>query len=140
MPHDFAPLSGAEGWQLSNPPIFACAPLLSSMEVFQSAGLSRLRTKSLQLTGFLYKLLEIHCPNIKIITPSDPTQRGCQLSLRLPMSSAAAKQIYDQLIAKGIVCDWREPDIIRVAPTPLYNSFTEVFTFVEILQDMLKSA
>jgi kynureninase len=140
MPHDFAPLSGAEGWQLSNPPIFACAPLLSSLEVFQSAGLSRLRTKSLQLTGFLYKLLEIHCPNIKIITPSDPTQRGCQLSLRLPMPSAAAKQIYDQLIVKGIICDWREPDIIRVAPTPLYNTFTEVFTFVEILQDMLKSA
>ena len=138
MPHDFSPLSGAEGWQLSNPPIFACAPLLSSLEVFQSAGLSRLRTKSLQLTGFLYRLLEIRCPDIKIITPSDPMQRGCQLSLRLPMSSAAAKHIYDQLIVKGIICDWREPDIIRVAPTPLYNTFIEAFTFVEILQDMLK--
>lgn len=138
MPHDFSPLLGAEGWQLSNPPILACAPLISSLEIFHSARLSKLRAKSVQLTEFLYGLLTAHCPKVSVITPSDPSQRGCQLSLRLAMSPSKAKRIYEDLALQGIMCDWREPDIIRVAPTPLYNTYFEVFTFVATLQSMLK--
>lgn len=138
MPHNFSPLLGAEGWQLSNPPILACTPLLSSLEIFQSAGLSKLRAKSEQLTELLYSLLTAHYPKVSVITPSDPSQRGCQLSLRLAMSPSKAKSIYEELALQGIICDWREPDIIRAAPTPLYNTYFEVFTFVAILQSMLK--
>ncbi len=138
MPHDYAPLPGAEGWQLSNPSVFACAPLLSSLDIFRKAGLPALRSKSVQLTTYMYSLLQEYSPQISIITPADPQQRGCQLSLRLPMTHTESKLIHEQLINQGMICDWREPDIIRVAPTPLYNTFEDVWKLVQALQGLLK--
>ena len=137
MPHDFLPLPGAEGWQLSNPSIFACAPLVSSLDIFKQAGLPALRLKSIQLTHYLYKLLTEQCPQVQILTPSQQEDRGCQLSLRLPLTAQHARMIHDQLHAQGIVCDWREPDIIRVAPVPLYNTYLDVWHFAQSLQGLL---
>ncbi|MGD9842661.1 MAG: kynureninase [Steroidobacteraceae bacterium] len=137
MPREFMPLPGAEGWQLSNPPIFACAPLLASLRLFSSAGMQALRSKSLQLTAYLETLLNTYCPQVSIITPTDPQQRGCQLSLRLPLATAQAQQLHQQLLSQGVMCDWREPNIIRVAPVPLYNTYLDVHTFVSALQGLL---
>lgn len=139
MPATFQPIAGAEGWQLSNPPIFAAAPLLASLPLFDAAGIDALRTKSLQLTGYLQALLQARLSNaLAIITPADPEARGCQLSLRLHRSPAQARAVFDSLDKQGAVCDWREPDIIRVAPVPLYNSFLDVWLFVAALEQALR--
>ena len=133
MPPDFQPMNGAEGWQLSNPPILAIAPLIASLELFSQAGLEPLQRKSKQLTQYLDELLRAECAEaLDIITPQ--YARGAQLSLRLRGSRDHARAVFDRLIAAGVICDWREPDIIRVAPAPLYNRFTEVWDFVECLR------
>lgn len=138
MGPDFVPMAGAEGWQLSNPPILGLAPLLASLEIFDEAGMDRLREKSLALTGYLEYLLQekLH-PQIEIITPRDPAQRGCQLSLRVRAERAQARLLFERLEARGVTGDWREPDVIRVAPVPLYNTYRDVFRFVETLQELL---
>ncbi len=133
MPDTFVPMPGAEGWQLSNPPILPLAALRASMDVFDEAGIERLRAKSERLTGYLAFLLE-HLDAVEILTPGDPRQRGCQLSLRV---AEGGKAVFDRLAAAGIVCDWREPDAIRAAPVPLYNTFEDVFRFAEVLADAL---
>jgi len=139
MPATFQPIAGAEGWQLSNPPIFAAAPLLASLPMFDAAGMDGLRAKSLKLTGYLQALLQSQLSDaLTIITPGDPEARGCQLSIRLRRSPADARAVFDSLARQGVVCDWREPDIIRVAPVPLYNSFLEVWQFVRALQQALQ--
>ncbi|MBL8270012.1 kynureninase [Steroidobacter sp.] len=139
MPAEFRPIPGAEGWQLSNPPILAAAPLLASLPLFDSAGMDQLRAKSLRLTGYLEALLQARLANaLSIITPSDPEARGCQLSIRLRRSPTAARATFDSLSAQGVFCDWREPDIIRVAPVPLYNSFLDVWQFVAALEQALQ--
>ncbi len=138
MPQEFVPLPGAAGWQLSNPPIFACAPLLASLQIFQDADIQTLRGKSLQLTAYLEHLLISQLPqHISVITPSAAESRGCQLSLRLRAERTRARQVHEQLMTQGFVCDWREPDIIRVAPTPLYNRYVEVWQFVQSLKSLL---
>lgn len=138
MPPRFCPLAGAEGWQISNPPIFSAAPLLASLELFDRAGLERLRRKSIALTGFLEELLLTHAPDaLTILTPRDPQARGCQLSIRLRRSPDAARAIHQALLQQGFICDWREPDVIRVAPVPLYNRFVEVWDFVAALGALL---
>lgn len=130
MPPAFQPIPGVEGWQISNPPILPLAALRASMDLFDEAGIDRLRAKSEQLTGYMEHLLEQHpSDNMSIITPKDPQQRGCQLSLRIKQNGNA---IHDHLMKAGIMCDWREPDIIRVAPVPLYNTFTDIYHFAEI--------
>jgi kynureninase len=135
MPATFHPIPGAEGWQLSNPSIFAAAPLLASLPLFDAAGMDALRAKSLQLTGYLEELLQIRLSDaLSVITPKDPQARGCQLSLRLHRPAAEARAVFDSLSTQGVVCDWREPDIIRVAPVPLYNSFLDVWQFVAALE------
>jgi kynureninase len=135
MPPRFKPLPGAEGWQLSNPPILALAPLLASLDLFDQAGMAALRAKSESLTGTLERLLREHCGGrVAILTPPEPAARGCQLSLRLK----DGKRVFDRLSASGIVCDWREPDVIRVAPVPFYNLYTEVFDFVERLKGVIE--
>lgn len=135
MGSNFVPLRGAEGWQLSNPPIFQLAALKASLDIFEQAGMINLIEKSKKLTGYLEFLLgEIGDERISVITPSNPDERGCQLSIRV---READKNLFNSLSDKGVYADWREPDVIRVAPVPLYNSFTDVFRFAEILKDCL---
>jgi kynureninase len=135
----FDPIPGAEGWQISNPPILSTAPLLASLEIFQRAGMPALREKSIALTGYLHDLIEQQKPGlIEVITPSEAEQRGCQLSLRIKRPAAEAKRCLDRLSAAGVIGDWREPDVLRLAPIPLYNSFSDVSAAAEILARALR--
>jgi kynureninase len=128
MDPEFRPMEGAEGWQLSNPPIMALAPLRASMDFFAEAGMDRLRAKSRILTGYMEFLLRAKdSMDYSIITPRDPEQRGAQLSIRL----SKGRRVCDRLIADGVIADWREPDIYRVAAVPLYNSYKDVYRFVQ---------
>jgi kynureninase len=136
MGPQFVPIEGAEGWQLSNPPILPLACLRASMELFDSAGMEALRKKSVDLTGYLEFLLSRIPSEVgKIITPTNPDSRGCQLSFRMFHEGRA---VFERLQAQGVMCDWREPDVIRVAPVPLYNSFEDVFDFYEVLLNCLE--
>jgi len=129
MSSEFQPMTGAEGWQLSNPPILALAPLRASMEIFSEAGMDRLRAKSESLTGYMAFLLRHRpSPKLSVITPFEPYRRGAQLSIRL---TGQGREICNRLAAKGVIGDWREPDIFRVAPVPLYNSYHDVYLFVQ---------
>ncbi|WP_432412920.1 kynureninase [Rasiella sp. SM2506] len=135
MRHEFDALEGAEGWQLSNPPILSMAAIRASLDVFAEAGFNNLRNKSEKLTGYLEFLLdELNDDNINIITPRNKEARGCQLSIQL---RNANKELHTKLTEAGVISDWREPDVIRVAPAPLYNSFEDVWEFVERLKKVL---
>lgn len=123
MESGFVPRQGADGWQLSNPPILAMAPLAASLEIFDRVGMPALREKSLKLTAFLERAVLSVAPSARIITPTDPNQRGCQLSISF---GDRAKAIRDTLQEHGVVADFREPDIVRLAPVPLYNTFADV--------------
>ncbi len=136
MGPQFNAAPGAAGWQVSNPPILSAAPLLSSLELFAQAGLTHLRAKSVALTGFLAFLLD-PLP-LQILTPTGVASRGCQLSLRLDSSARAGRAVFEHLQRAGMVCDWREPDVIRVAPVPLYNGFEDVFRFATALEAALR--
>jgi len=137
MGPEFDPIPGAEGWQLSNPPILPMAALRASMEIFDEVGMNALREKSEHLTGYLEFLLNQNPhPGISLITPTDPKQRGCQLSIRVKENG---KKVFRRLQERNIVCDWREPDVIRVAPVPLYNTFTEIFDFANIFNEKTQS-
>lgn len=139
MQPDFVPMPGSEGWQLSNPPVLGMAALLASLEVFMDAGMARLRDKSLALTGLLEQRLdESLAGHVEILTPHAPARRGCQLSMRLRDGADAGRAVYARLGDAGIVCDWREPDVIRVAPVPLYNRFADIERFVAVLGDALQ--
>jgi kynureninase len=139
MMPEFRPAAGAAGWAVSNPPIFSAAPLLASLEMFRSADIGELRAKSIRLTTCAERLIRARCANdIRIITPENPEERGCQLSLRVNGGPRRGRRIFDALADHGVVCDWREPDIIRVAPVPLYNRFVDVFELVEELVRALK--
>ncbi len=130
MGPDFQGTAGAEGWQLSNPPIFSLAAVRASLEIFEEVGMAALRTKSLQLTGYLeFLLASLKSDAFTILTPADEHARGCQLSILMHTNG---RQVFDALTAAGVVCDWREPDCIRVAPVPLYNSFADVYTFAKV--------
>ncbi len=131
---NFDPIDGAQGWQLSNPPILSTAPLLASLDIFNRAGMPALRKKSIALTGFMRHLLEQRLSqHVEIITPAAPAEHGCQLSLRIARPAAEAKRCQALLTEAGVIGDWREPDVLRLAPIPLYNSFAEVCAAVEIL-------
>ena len=135
MGDEFKPMRGAEGWQLSNPPIFQLAALRASLDIFEESGMKRLREKSVKLTNYLEFLLgEIRDERISVITPKDEKMRGCQLSIRV---RSADKSLFKEITKRGVIADWREPDVIRVAPVPLYNSFLDVWKFVEVLKDCL---
>jgi kynureninase len=137
MGPEFKPLAGAEGWQISNPPILQMAALRASLEIFDEAGMDALREKSVKLTGYLESLIdEIGDNRISVITPRDPQQRGCQLSIRV---KNADKSLHERIVERGVYADWREPDVTRVAPAPLYNSFADVLRFAEILRDCLNT-
>ena len=129
---EFIPVASADAWQISNPPIFSMAPLRASLSIFQEAGgMETLRAKSTKLTGYLQFLIEqIGSRKFSIITPSDPNARGAQLSIQ---AHEHPKQLHDELVAAGVKCDFREPNVIRAAPAPLYNTFHEVWRFAQIL-------
>jgi kynureninase len=128
----FVPRPGADGWQISNPPILAMAPLLASLALFDEAGMPALRAKSERLTGYLHYLLErLPGRRFEVITPADPARRGCQLSLFV---HERPQELLAVLQAEGVVGDFREPNVVRVAPVPLYNTFHDVWTFARILE------
>ena len=129
---EFVPVASADGWQVSNPPIFSMAPLRASLAVFDDAGgMEPLRAKSVQLTGYFQFLIEqIGSKKFSTITPTDPSARGAQLSI---VAHDHPKQLHEELSAAGVKCDFREPNVIRVAPAPLYNTFHEVWRFAQIL-------
>ena len=131
---EFIPVPSADGWQISNPPIFSMAPLRASLSIFDEAGgMEPLRAKSIKLTGYLQFLLEQAGSNrFSIITPREANERGCQLSI---LAHEHPKELFRKLQAAGIKCDFREPNVIRVAPTPLYNTFHEVWRFARILAE-----
>lgn len=133
MGPDFDAIPGAEGWQLSNPPILLLAALRASMNIFDEVGMEKLRAKSELLSGYFEFLLDQHAnENFTIITPRDSKQRGAQLSIRVHRDG---KTLFQKLAEQNIICDWREPDVIRVAPVPLYNNFMDVYQFAEIFAE-----
>ena len=135
MKKGFQPMPGVDGWQLSNFPVISGAAQLASLEIFARAGMKSLRKKSTRLTGYLeYLLNEMKSDQFLIITPTNPAERGCQLSILMKMTG---KRVFNILSKNGVVADWREPDVIRVAPVPLYNTFEEVYRFAEILKKAL---
>ena len=139
METTFNAIPTAEGWQLSNAPILSLAALRASLDLFrQAGGMQPLREKSIQLTGYLEYLLKRECEDaIRIITPHNPDERGCQLSLEIAMETVDGKDVYRTLIAMGVTVDWREPNIIRIAPVPLYNSFEDIYLFVQSLSTLI---
>lgn len=129
--------SGADAWQVSNPPILSSAPLITALSIHNQAGISSLRNKSLALTGYLEKLLDALMSDVcEIITPRDTNQRGCQLSLRIFTGPEAGQQLYSDLRERGFICDWRFPDIMRIAPVPMYNSFVDVRDLITCMHSL----
>lgn len=139
MEPGFEPIPGAEGWQLSNAPVMAMAPHLASLRIFEEAGMENLRRKSLMMTAFLEEVIvhvaKLNDAAIEIITPSDPKARGAQLSI---LAHGFGKGLFEELQANGVFSDWREPNVIRIAPVPLYNSFFDCYKFGEILDKAFK--
>jgi len=136
MRKTFTPAAGAELWQMSNPPILSLAPVIASLQLFREAGMDALIRKADSLTGYLAWLIDRRfAGRVEIITPSDA--RGCQLSLVVRDSAVAPKTLFDRLCELNVIGDWREPDVIRVAPAPLYNSYADVFEFADRLERAL---
>jgi kynureninase len=139
MKNGFQPMEGAEGWQLSNAPILGMSAMKASLEVFADVGMRALREKSERLTGYLEYTIdalaeEFPDAGISIITPRDPEQRGCQVSINI---AGRERKLFDEMIAAGLIADFREPCIIRIAPVPLYNSFEDVHTFGRVMRELL---
>lgn len=139
MERTFKPMHSAEAWQLSNAPVFAMAPHRAALDLFDEAGMDRLVAKSAVLTAYLEFIIDDVAARtgtkLEILTPRDPAQRGCQLSVVL---HGKGRQLFDALTARGVVADWREPNVIRLAPVPLYNSFEDVYRFGAILNELLQ--
>jgi kynureninase len=135
MRESFEPHRGADGWQVSNPSMLAMAPVKASLEMFDEVGMEALRAKSVDLTGYLAALLRgLGSAKFAVITPGDPEARGCQLSLRV---HRGAPELFTRLAERGVMVDFREPDVIRAAPAPFFNSFEDVWVFVDELQRCL---
>lgn len=144
MEKGFVPMQTAEAWQMSNAPVLSMAAHKASLDIFMEAGMDELVTKAAKLTGYLeFVIDEINKKNqvsgnhdgaLEIITPRDPKQRGCQLSV---VAHGRGKDLFNKLTQGGVISDWREPNVIRCAPVPLYNSFEDVFRFGEILSAAL---
>ena len=136
MERTFKPMPTAEAWQLSNAPVFAMAPHRASLDLFDRAGMDALVAKSRRLTAFLEAVIDQVASDtgkqLEIITPRDPDQRGCQLSVVL---HGEGRALFDELTRRGVVADWREPNVIRLAPVPLYNGFQDVWRFGEVLKE-----
>jgi kynureninase len=141
MGPQFMPTPGAEGWQLSNPPILGLAPLRASLALFERAGMPALREKSRSLTGYLESLIRASLSDVlQVLTPAEPAQRGCQLSLRVTggrglSGREAGRSLFGFLASRGVLGDWREPDVIRISPAPLYNTHADVLRFARTVED-----
>ena len=137
---EFQPYRGAGGWQVSNHPLLGMVPLQASLAQFATAGLPALRARSLQLTGWLERLLDERLGDrIEILTPREPQWRGAQLSVRLCGSRGGGRALFARLLARGLICDWREPDVIRLAPAPLYNSYEDCWRAVALVEEGLNA-
>ncbi len=139
MQNGFQPMAGAEGWQLSNVPILGMAAMKASLDVFDEIGIAALRAKSETLTAYLEFAVdqlatEFPSAAISVITPRDPARRGCQISIDI---AGRERQLFDEMIAAGIIADFREPCIIRIAPVPLYNSFEDIYVFARVMRRLL---
>jgi kynureninase len=140
MTDNFQLSSGAAGWQVSNPPVLSAAPLFESLEMFMAAGVDGLRAKSERLTAFLYEALLSRCRHdIEVITGADPMRRGCQLSIRVRGGAERARRVYAALGERGVVGDWRDPDTIRLAPVPFYNTFKDAWCAADQLAAALSA-
>ncbi|MBX3404799.1 MAG: kynureninase [Phycisphaeraceae bacterium] len=146
MGPDFVPVARADAWSTSNPPILSLAAVRASLALFDRATIAALRDKSVRLTGYLEQLLVSGWPRsaergepapLEVLTPSDPKARGCQLSIRVP---GRGREMLSKLLSMGVVCDFREPDVVRAAPVPLYNSYHDAWRFAAILRDLAASA
>lgn len=134
MKPQFDAMEGVEAWQLSNPPIFQLAALNSSLEIFDEVGIKKLREKSEQLSKYIdYLISTLDSSKVQVITPRDLKDRGCQLSLRVKNG----KDVFNKLMEEGVIADWREPDVIRIAPVPLYNSFLDIYKFYKIIKEQI---
>ncbi len=139
MEAGFVPAPGAAAWQVSNPPILSTAPVLASLQQFDAAGMPALRAKSLQLTGLLREQFDTRfAQQLQCITPRESARHGCQLSVRLRAGREAGRLVFEDLGASGVMADWREPDILRIAPVPLYNNFAELAVFCDVLEAALR--
>lgn len=138
MDLDFQPIKGAQGFRLSNPSVLTVMALRASLDIFDQTSMNELSMRSKDLTGYLEYLLCERIPKdtIKIITPIDPNQRGCQLSV-LFLKPGQMKVVFEKISEMGVICDERKPDVLRVAPTPLYNTFSDVWNFVDLLKQAL---
>jgi len=138
MAAQFDPMLTAQGWQVSCPPILAMAPIRASLELFESAGgMAVIRQKSQMLSSYMLYLIKARLlGRVEVITPESPQERGCQLSLRV--LAIDGKQVFDELEQNGVICDWRYPSVIRAAAVPLYNSFKDVYLFIDILERLLR--
>lgn len=144
MEDEFKPIAGADGWQLSNAPVFAMAPHLASLHIFEQVGMENLREKSIALTSYLERRIEEELQpamkntpfkGISSISPKKPEERGCQLSLVIEQNG---RHFFDVISSMGVIADWREPDVIRIAPVPLYNTFEDVDNFITCCLQALK--
>jgi len=135
MGPEFVPTPGAEGWQLSNPPVLALAPLRASLDLFDRVGMPALRAKSQRLSGYLQALIGARLAGtLEIVTPAEPERRGCQLSLRVVGGQERGRALFGHLAAHGVLGDWREPDVIRISPAPLYNTHVDVLRFANAVE------
>jgi kynureninase len=137
---EFRPYRGAAGWQVSNHPLLGMVPLESSFALFEAAGMPALRARSVALTGWLERLLDERLAGrMEILTPRDPEERGAQLSVRLRGARGSGRALFERLLERGLTCDWREPDVIRLAPAPLYNSWEDCWRAVELIEEALNA-
>ena len=131
----FEPTPGADGWQLSNPPVLGLAPLRASLDLFDRVGMPALRNKSQQLTGYLEALIRARLSDtLEIVTPAEPARRGAQLSLRVIGGHEQGRALFQHLASNGVLGDWREPDVIRISPAPLYNTHADVLRFARAVE------
>lgn len=141
MGPEFVPTPGADGWQISNPPILSLAPLRVSLDIFRRAGMARLREKSLLLTGYLEWLVQTQLDDVlESVTPREPARRGSQLSIRVLGGRERGRALFQYLMDRGIVGDWREPDVIRISPVPLYNRFIDCLAFAQAVREWKQQA
>ena len=141
MENNFEYSNTANVWQVSNPPILSMVPIKAALDIIKDAGgIQALRKKSISMSKYFDYLLEKELDkDIELITPTEVENRGCQLSLKVINKNISGREVFNSLLLEGVSCDWRYPDVIRVAPVPLYNSYIEIFNFIKILKSIINN-